>query len=381
MVGAAMRGGRAAHAVGVAAVCLGLAAGCTAADSVKEPSSSTSSGAGSQTGSATETSAPSPSTPAFGSDVTMPSDGVGTARLTSVDAWTLSNEIDNVHAGLVAPPGATGLALAEQQVVETWLSQFRENRASRSPSQTGSATAAPTTTDPAAEPTTEPTEAEATDPATATATATAGEAATGPATAGPDSLRVVSQLLAARPSVSGVRLYAQSTIEGTTTQAWRTFWFDPAAGKVVSGADLFAAPTGGGDDPLGAARKLVSGAGGDVGAVSDRDLFATAAFTTKGDLLLYLPGGDGMVRDLTLAKKDIDPLLSPLGKQAQIAAADAVLMPAGSAASTPAATSAATAPPSSTSSPSSATSSMPSTSNSSAPSSTASTPPSASATS
>lgn len=292
----------------------GVLVGCTAADPNAGSSGSTTADAtATPSGTPTVSPSPTPTEPPFGSDVTMVQDGVGTARLTAADSWILANKVDNVYAALIVPPEAPGLGAAQQEQVETWLAAFR----------TGNATATATVQAPAG--------GSASAPAGTTTSATT-TAATPTSAAQPtaDSFRVVSQLLAARSGVSGVRLYSVMTVDGVTTTRWRTFWFDPAVGRVVSGADLFASPRGGAADPLGEARQLVAAAGGDVGSVSDRDLFSSAAFTTDGDLLLYLPTAGGAPAPVTLTDEQVSGLLSEFGKQAQIAARDAVLLPGSS---------------------------------------------------
>lgn len=351
--GRSQRGRLAGTGIGLL-LAAGLVGGCQAA-SPSDP--------GPETAAETETASPTtepapdstPQPPAFGSDVEIPVDGVGSALQSTMDAWTLVNEPDNVYASIVSPTGTKGLTSAQQEVVSQWLSEFRAAQSGEAPAD------ATGTTDPAAEPdpATEPdpavtdaaAAATATDPAPAptdqnpadqnqpdqnqdgTETATQTEGATDGSTGtdavgAPDSFRALSQLLAADRGVAGVRLYLRTSVGGQITEDWQTFWYDPSVGRVVTGADLFAAPVPGGPDPLGQVRQLVIAEDAQTQAMSDRDLFSTAAFTTDGDLLLYLTSPNGQPSPLTLSRDDIEPLLSPFGRRAQSAAGDAVALPA-----------------------------------------------------
>lgn len=149
---------------------------------------------------------------------------------------------------------------------------------------------------------------------------------------------MLGQVVAARPDIAGVRLYQHEQLGPTSTERWRTFWFDPTRGEVVDGTALFADASGAAADPLGQARRLVASVGQDVGGLSDRDLFSAAAFTVDGDLVLYLPPAgttSGKPTQVVLKKADVTPLLGNFGKQAQVAAADAVVQSSGTGSASP----------------------------------------------
>lgn len=294
-----------------------LLAGCTGAIT---PSGS-GSGSGSSTAAAPSTASTGASpTPEFGLDAALPADGVGQAGANDVDEWTLANKVDNAYARVITPTGAEPLAAQAQAQVNAWLGEYRK--------ATGTGAATPTSSPEAST----GTATTATQPG---GSASVSAAPTTPAEAEPDSFRVLPQLLAARADVSGVRLYGRYSTSAGVVEHWRTLWFDPSSAEVVDGTALFAEPRAGQPDPLGKARELVGAAAGN--AFSDRDLFSAIAFTPSGDLVVHLPASarPAPAEPVSLSKGDLTPLLSPLGRQAQLAAADSVVRAgSGSAATT-----------------------------------------------
>ncbi len=352
-----------------------LLSGCTGSGSAGSSKSATKSSAATASGGAS-------ATPTFGSDVSVPADGVGEVRATDVDEWTLVNRADNVYARVVAPAAGAPLEGQLQTQVISWLSQYRsatsptteatstQSVAPSSPMSTGSVPSSSVSSGSASRGTASTSPAGSSGSTTsATATASDGTvgASGGTSAADTKSLRVLSQLLAASSDVMGVRLYAQLRSAQGVTEHWQSVWFDPDANRIVEGSGLFATPVGGQADPVGTARRLV-GQKADVRALSDRDLFGAAAFTTTGDLVLYLPSDITPGSDTTsspmpspasgttspsptasassgakpsdsestgletpgsvpvvIPRAEVDPLLSSFGKRAQLAAADAVV--------------------------------------------------------
>ncbi|MFV0458279.1 MAG: hypothetical protein ACK5MT_05855 [Actinomycetales bacterium] len=323
-------------ALTVCAVVAGAAvSGCTI-NRGSEASDTTSSSSASDTGDGSTDASSSPATPAFGSDVSIPVDGVGEARLTNVDTWTFVNELDNSYARVVSPPQAPDLASEAQRQVNAYLAAYRalagvtptqadeatDESSSTSETQAGSDSS---TAESSASDTVETTAA---GDATSETADTSTEASEPAQTGGADSLRSLSQVIAARPGVYAIRLYSRATTASGTTEQWKTYWYDPAYGRMVDATALFASARSG-PDPLSTARQLAIAAApeGQVGQVSDRDLFSAAAFTTTGDLVLYLDQTDAAATQVVLAADDVEPLLSDFGRQAKVAAADAVVGP------------------------------------------------------
>ncbi len=312
-------------------------AGC---DSIKvdNPSSSSTSSASSSTSTgAATTSSPSPSS-AFGRDVDIPADGVGVVTTADLDVWTMQNKGDDIFAEFYSVPGSAGLAEAEQTAVLGWLAAYREAAASDSPSTAAAASPSETPSGPSSgagsgsgsESGAGAGSGSVSGEPSASMSASVTASPTTSAAAQDEGLRVVPQLLAVTGQVVGVRLYGRYA----GADHYTTIWYERAGQRVVDGTALFAEPANGAPDPVGRIRQLAqaitaaASPGSDpISGLSDRDLLGSAAFTTTGDLVIYLdptPVSPNSTR-VTIAAADVEPLLSDLGKEALAAAKSATI--------------------------------------------------------
>lgn len=272
---------------------------------------------------------PSPSgTVPFGQDATPPDDGVGSLTFGPADRWLLTNEDDNIHAEYLSMPGSPQLAVAQQGQVSAWVAEYRTFLAGEEDPGT-------VTPDLVPDAPTEPTSTASPSPQTEAGTATAQTSPAGttgspgpeastpaagrsPGGAGPEevSLRVVPQLLS-DGRVVGVRLYARLSSGQEVREHVRTFWADGA--DALPGQVLFR--------DAGQLRRLVLDAPGGTaaGALSDTELFAAVAFTTTGDLVVYLPVQGESDRRVLVESEEVAALLSDTGRAAQDSAREATV--------------------------------------------------------